>query len=64
MPLFDKNRSLLENLSDVLKEHKSLIILIIVLKWITKNKWIIIAALLLIFIFFDKLLMTIDYIFS
>lgn len=64
MPLFDKNRSLLDNLSDVLKEHKSLIILIIVLKWITKNKWIIIAALLLIFIFFDKLLMTIDYIFS
>ena len=64
MPLFDKNRSLLDNLSDVLKEHKSLIILIIVLKWITKNKWIIIAALLLTFIFFDKLLMTIDYIFS
>ena len=64
MPLFDKNRSLLDNLSDVLKEHKSLIILIIVLKWITKNKWIIIVALILIFIFFDRLLMAIDYIFS
>ena len=64
MPLLDRKRSLLDNLSDVVKEHKTLIVLIIVLKWITKNKWIIIVALILIFIFFDKLLMAIDYIFS
>lgn len=64
MPLLDRKRSLLDNLSDVVKEHKTLIVLIIVLKWITKNKWIIIVALILIFIFFDRLLMAIDYIFS
>ena len=63
MPLLDRKRSLLDNLSDVVKEHKTLIVLIIVLKWITKNKWIIIVALILIFIFFDRLLMAIDYIF-
>ena len=46
MPLLDKNRSLLDNMSDVAETHKKLITLAMVLKWMTKNKWIVFFILL------------------
>ncbi|MBE6199005.1 MAG: hypothetical protein E7138_01745 [Rikenellaceae bacterium] len=46
MPLLDKNRSFLDNVSDVTEKHKKLITLAIVLKWMTKNKWIVFFILL------------------
>jgi hypothetical protein len=46
MPLLDRNRSLLDNVSDVTEKHKKLIILAVVLKWMTKNKWIVFFILL------------------
>jgi hypothetical protein len=46
MPLLDKNRSLLDNMSDVAEKHKKLITLAMVLKWMTKNKWIVFFILL------------------
>lgn len=46
MPLLDKNRSLLDNVSDVAEKHKKLITLAMVLKWMTKNKWIVFFILL------------------
>ena len=46
MPFLDKNRSLLDNMSDVAEKHKKLITLAMVLKWMTKNKWIVFFILL------------------
>ena len=46
MPLLDKDRSLLDNVSDVAEKHKKLITLAMVLKWMTKNKWIVFFILL------------------
>ena len=46
MPLLDKNRSLLDNMSDVAEKHKKLITLAMVLKWMTRNKWIVFFILL------------------
>ena len=46
MPLLDRNRSLLDNVSDVTEKHKKLITLAVVLKWMTKNKWIVFFILL------------------
>ena len=46
MSLLDKNRSLLDNMSDVAEKHKKLITLAMVLKWMTKNKWIVFFILL------------------
>lgn len=46
MPLLDKNRSLLDNVSDVAEKHKKLITFAMVLKWMTKNKWIVFFILL------------------
>ena len=49
MPLFDKKRSFWDNLSNVIKEHKSLIFLVIILTWMTKNKWIVLIILMVLF---------------
>ena len=46
MPFLDKNRSMLDNMSDVAEKHKKLITLAMVLKWMTKNKWIVFFILL------------------
>ena len=46
MPLLDKDRSLLDNVSNVAEKHKKLITLAMVLKWMTKNKWIVFFILL------------------
>jgi hypothetical protein len=56
MPLFDENRSLLDNASDVVEKHKKLIVFALVLKWMTKNKWIVFFILLAIVLLIDSLI--------
>ena len=56
MPLFDKNRSLLDNASDVVEKHKKLITFALVLRWMTKNKWIVFFILLAIVLLIDSLI--------
>ena len=56
MPLFDKNRSLLDNASDVVEKHKKLIMFAMVLRWMTKNKRIVLLILLIIFLLIDSLI--------
>ena len=56
MPLFDKNRSLLDNASDVVEKHKKLIMFALVLRWMTKNKWIVFFILLAIVLLIDSLI--------
>ena len=56
MPLLDKNRSLLDNASDVVDKHKKLITFALVLKWMTKNKWIVFFILLAIIMLIDSLI--------
>lgn len=63
-PLFDKKRSFLDNLSDVIKEHKSLIFLVIILAWVTKNKWIVFILLVILFFLIDELIVFIFDIFE
>ena len=56
MPLLDKNRSLLDNMSDVAEKHKSLIVLALILKWMTRNKGIVIFILILVVLLVDAII--------
>ena len=64
MPLLDKNRSLLDNMSDVAEKHKKLITLAMVLKWMTKNKWIVFFILLSIVMFVEAIITGVVNIFN
>ncbi len=64
MPLLDKNRSLLDNISDVTEKHKKLITLALILKWMTKNKWIVFFILLMIVMLVEELILGIANIFD
>ena len=56
MPLLDKNRSLLDNISDVTEKHRGLIIFAMILKWMTRNKGVVIFVLILIVLLVDTIL--------
>jgi hypothetical protein len=56
MPLLDKNRSLLDNMSDVAEKHKGLITLALILKWMTRNKRVVIFILILIVLLVDAII--------
>lgn len=64
MPLFDKDRSLLDNISDVAKEHKPFIFLIVILTWMTKNKWIVFFLLLILLFLIDEFVVLVMSIFD
>lgn len=64
MPLLDKDRSLLDNVSDVAEKHKKLITLAMVLKWMTKNKWIVFFILLSIVMFVEAIITGVVNIFN
>lgn len=49
MPLLDKERSLLDNVSDVAEKHKKLILTAMILRWMTKNKAAVLFILFMIF---------------
>lgn len=57
MPLLDKNRSLLDNASDVVEKHKRIITLAVVLRWMTRNKWIVFFILLMIALLVEELIL-------
>lgn len=56
MPLLDKNRSLLDNISDVTEKHRGLIIFAMILKWMTRNKGVVIFVLILIVLLVDTII--------
>ena len=56
MPLLDKNRSLLDNMSDVAEKHNGLITLALILKWMTRNKRVVIFILILIVLLVDAII--------
>lgn len=56
MPLLDKNRSLLDNMSDVAEKHKGLITLALILKWMTRNKVVVIFILIVIMVLVDTII--------
>ena len=64
MPLLDKNRSLLDNVSDVAEKHKGLITFALILKWMTRNKWIVFFILLSVVMLIELLISGILNIFS
>lgn len=64
MPLLDKNRSLLDNASDVVEKHKRIITLAVVLRWMTRNKWIVFFILLMIALLVEELILGIINIFD
>ena len=64
MPFLDKNRSLLDNMSDVAEKHKKLITLAMVLKWMTKNKWIVFFILLSVIMLVEAIIMGVVNIFN
>lgn len=64
MPLLDKNRSLLDNASDVIEKHKKIVTLALVLKWMTRNKWIVFFILLMIALLVDAIIVGITNIFN
>lgn len=64
MPLLDKDRSLLDNVSDVAEKHKKLITLAMVLKWMTKNKWIVFFILLSVIMLIEAIIMGVVNIFN
>ena len=64
MPLLDKNRSLLDNVSDVAEKHKGLITFALILKWMTRNKWIVFFILLSVVMLIELLISGILKIFS
>ena len=52
----DKNRSLLDNMSDVAEKHKGLITLALILKWMTRNKGVVIFILIVIVLLGDSII--------
>lgn len=64
MPLLDKNRSLLDNASDVVEKHKRIITLAVVLRWMTRNKWIVFFILLMIALLVEELILGVINIFD